>query len=214
MIVWGGYDSVSKFDTGGRYNPGTDTWTATSTTSTTSTTNAPSAREFHTAVWTGTEMIVWGGRNDPFTYLDTGGRYNPDTDSWTATITTDAASARSSHAAVWTGTQMIVWGGVNSNGANVNTGGRYCAQPIPPFLLHARVHRKGGKRLVTLTWSPADGGSVNVLRDFSIVDTTDDDGTAQDKLGTHTGIFYYQVCETDSGVCSNQVRVVVRETGE
>src|SRR5437879_3931108 len=32
-----------------------DTWTATSTT------NAPDAREQHTAVWTGSEMIVWGG---------------------------------------------------------------------------------------------------------------------------------------------------------
>jgi hypothetical protein len=32
-----------------------DTWTATSTT------NAPSARADHTAVWTGSEMIVWGG---------------------------------------------------------------------------------------------------------------------------------------------------------
>jgi hypothetical protein len=32
-----------------------DTWTATSTT------NAPSARWDHTAVWTGSEMIVWGG---------------------------------------------------------------------------------------------------------------------------------------------------------
>ena len=32
-----------------------DTWTATSTT------NAPTARAGHTAVWTGSEMIVWGG---------------------------------------------------------------------------------------------------------------------------------------------------------
>jgi hypothetical protein len=29
----------------------------------TSTTGAPDGREFHTAVWTGTEMIVWGGEN-------------------------------------------------------------------------------------------------------------------------------------------------------
>src|SRR5213080_4596666 len=34
-----------------------DSWTATSTL------NAPDGREFHTAVWTGTEMIVWGGYN-------------------------------------------------------------------------------------------------------------------------------------------------------
>src|SRR5262249_31708169 len=34
-----------------------DTWTATNTA------NAPSARPGHTAVWTGIEMIVWGGYN-------------------------------------------------------------------------------------------------------------------------------------------------------
>src|SRR5207249_5375031 len=38
----------------------------------TSTTNAPSARYLHTAVWTGSEMIVWGGYRF---YLNTGGRY-------------------------------------------------------------------------------------------------------------------------------------------
>ena len=27
--------------------------------------NAPNARYFHTAVWTGSEMIVWGGDNYP-----------------------------------------------------------------------------------------------------------------------------------------------------
>ena len=39
----------------GRYNPSTDSWTATSIT------NAPAGRSRHTAVWTGSEMIVWGG---------------------------------------------------------------------------------------------------------------------------------------------------------
>src|SRR5438067_6803333 len=45
-----------------------DTWTATSTTS------APAARELHTAVWTGSEMIVWGGLGSGGR-LNTGGRY-------------------------------------------------------------------------------------------------------------------------------------------
>jgi hypothetical protein len=35
-----------------------------------------SARRYHSAVWTGTEMIVWGGSTFGF-YLNTGGRYNP-----------------------------------------------------------------------------------------------------------------------------------------
>ena len=55
MIVWGGLMTVSYLNTGGRYNPSTDSWTATSTT------NAPAGRDYHTAVWTGSEMIVWGG---------------------------------------------------------------------------------------------------------------------------------------------------------
>src|SRR5262249_9123479 len=59
-----------------------DTWTATSTT------DAPSARSAHTAVWTGSEMIVWGGRDGQFNLLNTGGRYNPTTDTWTPTSTT------------------------------------------------------------------------------------------------------------------------------
>ena len=140
MIVWGGVSFSLPYDvylnTGGRYDPSTNSWTATSTT------NAPSARAWHTAVWTGSEMIVWGGSNDltpavdtirprivgqlraPPTHLrrelftqavwtdsemivwggeknnvvlNTGGRYNPSTNSWTATSTTNAPSARAFH---------------------------------------------------------------------------------------------------------------------
>src|SRR5436305_14900281 len=105
MIVWGGYDGSSEVNTGGRYNPSTDSWTSTSTT------NVPAARGSHTAVWTGSEMIIWGGGGTPGGIFNTGGRYNPSTDSWTATSTTNAPAARSSHKPVWTGSQMIVWGG-------------------------------------------------------------------------------------------------------
>jgi N-acetylneuraminic acid mutarotase len=92
-----------------------DTWTPTSLT------NAPSARDSHTAVWTGSEMIIWGGWNGPV--LNTGGRYDPATDSWTATSTAGVPAARSTHTVVWTGSEMIVWGGFISNYSN--TGGRY-----------------------------------------------------------------------------------------
>ena len=47
-----------------------DTWTATSTA------NAPSGRFDHTAVWTGSEMIIWGGDDGgPYVLFNTGGRY-------------------------------------------------------------------------------------------------------------------------------------------
>src|SRR4030095_16324472 len=67
MIIWGGYNGSMYFNTGRRYNPGTDSWTPTSTT------HAHTARASHTAVWSGGEMIVWGGF-DGSTHLNTGGR--------------------------------------------------------------------------------------------------------------------------------------------
>ena len=93
-----------------------DTWTSTTLSS------APSARYYHTAVWTGSEMIVWGGFNGAF--LNTGAKYNPSTDSWSATSTASAPSARYEHTAVWTGSEMIVWGGYNGS-AWLNTGRKY-----------------------------------------------------------------------------------------
>jgi N-acetylneuraminic acid mutarotase len=119
MIIWGGSNGSSYLNTGARYNPTTDTWAATSTS------NAPSRRSLHTGVWTATEMIVWGGYffdNNGGHYLDTGGRYDPGTDSWTPTSTTDAPSARQFHALVWCGSEMIIWGG---GFPVLNTGGRY-----------------------------------------------------------------------------------------
>src|SRR5439155_149002 len=117
MIVWGGFGDISALNTGGRYNPSTDSWTATSIT------NTPTARDCHTAVWTSSEMVVWGGF-DGFNTLDTGGRYNPNTDSWTATSASNAPSARADHTAVWSDSEMVIWGGSGDSGA-VNTGGRY-----------------------------------------------------------------------------------------
>ena len=101
-------------NSGGRYNSMTDIWTPTNTT------DAPSERGSHTAVWTGSEMIIWGG----WPNLNTGARYIPSTDSWTEISTTNAPTGRFNHTAVWTGSEMIVWGGVNGGG-NLNTGGRY-----------------------------------------------------------------------------------------
>ena len=109
-------------NTGGRYDPSTNSWTATSTD--------------QRAIWPGVshgsmdrqrnDRLGWKNAAD----FNTGGRYNPDTDSWTATSTTNAPSARDLHTAVWTGSEMIVWGGEDRISV-LNTGGRYCAQSGP-----------------------------------------------------------------------------------
>jgi N-acetylneuraminic acid mutarotase len=118
MIVWGGctvsycLSTSPRWNTGGRYNPVSDVWQATSLT------NAPTGRDFHTAVWTGSEMIVWGGATSAGP-TNSGGRYTPGTDSWTTTGAANAPAAMNSHKAVWTGSLMVVWGGTS------RTGGRY-----------------------------------------------------------------------------------------
>ena len=57
MVVWGGQKDGAPLADGARYDPLTDTWTATAGTS------APGERAGHAAVWTGTKMLVWGGFN-------------------------------------------------------------------------------------------------------------------------------------------------------
>jgi hypothetical protein len=118
MIIWGGFNSSPPYvlNTGSRYSPATDTWIATNTT------DAPIARDFHAAVWTGTEMIVWGGYNG--NDLNDGGRYNPATDTWATMTIANAPIPREQHSAVWTGSEMIVWGG-RDNVTWFNSGGRY-----------------------------------------------------------------------------------------
>jgi hypothetical protein len=66
-------------------------------------------------------MIVWGGMGGGL--QNTGGRYDPAMDSWTATSPTGAPSQRFNHTAVWTGSEMIVWGGFG--GSALDTGGVY-----------------------------------------------------------------------------------------
>jgi N-acetylneuraminic acid mutarotase len=149
MIVWGGEDiSGNLVNTGGTYNPSTDSWTATSTI------NAPDARQAHTAVWTGSEMIVWGGNRyvSPY-YFNTGGRYNPSTDSWTVTNTTNAPAARNGHTVVWTGSEMIVWAG-NDDSGRFNTGGRY--NPSTDSWTATNPIAPEGRDLATAVWTGSE----------------------------------------------------------
>ena len=129
MIVWGGCDlfrgeHTCDSKTGQRYNPLTDSWVVTSFI------GAPHSRMNHTAVWTGTEMMVWGGCsfiNDvclPSQVGTGGGRYNPSTDTWILTNLASAPVARQAHTMVWTGSQAIVWGGFSDN-APLSSGAVY-----------------------------------------------------------------------------------------
>lgn len=119
LIVWGGRPVLGSvyLNTGASYVAETDQWEPVSTI------DAPSARWGHTAVWTGTEMLIWGG-NAASGPQNTGGRFQPDRQLWRPIPVTDAPSARTDHLAVWTGAQMFIWGGQNVSGL-LGDGGFY-----------------------------------------------------------------------------------------
>jgi N-acetylneuraminic acid mutarotase len=125
MIVWGGASSGYELNTGGRYDPATDTWTATSTGS-----GAPPTLLGAKAVWTGTEMLVWGGQHTDestgaLSWPVAGWRYDPVTDAWSATATSGAPLGRMDHVVVWTGSELLVWGGWRPGLPAASGGGRY-----------------------------------------------------------------------------------------
>ena len=110
-IVWGGAtNAVPSVDgRGARYDPLRGRWRRVAP--------APIVpRSFHSAVWTGARMIVWGGTESSYLprrtrrLLADGAAYDPRRDRWRA-IPAGPLRPRSGQVAVWTGTRMIVWGG-------------------------------------------------------------------------------------------------------
>ena len=122
MLVWGGrvsYSEDSVVGDGGRYDPATDTWRPMSAE------GAPAARAACDAVWTGTELIIWGNVLGPVPdaqglgpgYSD-GARYDPLTDHWRPLPQIDLVGHLLLTRAVWIGDGLLVWGG-RSDGPRV-----------------------------------------------------------------------------------------------
>jgi hypothetical protein len=166
MILWGGHaDGGIYFNDGSRYDPVADRWTAMTPTV------APEPRSFATAVWTGLDMIVWGGQRGG--WYQSGGRYRPSTNTWSATsLGNHVPWQRSGHTAVWTGTEMIIWGPTAGDGDYLDNGGRYCScAAIPPSFTSSLVASKSGSDS-SISWDPVAGatgydvveGNLDVLR--------------------------------------------------
>lgn len=71
----------------------------------------PSPRIGHTANWTGSEMIIFGGETN-FGETNTGFAYDPSKTKWRSLTTRGGALKRSLHTAEWTGSQLVIFGGV------------------------------------------------------------------------------------------------------
>src|SRR5262249_57245240 len=152
------------------------------------------------------------GEDENVVFVNTGGRYNPGTDSWIATSTSEAPDGREFHTAVWTGSEMIVWGGLDENFDFVNTGGRYCAQASGPITLRASGRKLGGINTVRLTWSGATSTKIDLYRDGRPIVRTANDGSYTDSTGdTGRARYMYWVCEAGTATCSNNARVTFQQ---
>lgn len=151
MVVWGGEDDTPlALNTGGRYDPGGDSWSNTAPAGTVA------ARWLHTAVWTGTKMIVWGGF-DGVSDLNTGGVYDPAANTWAVTSIVGAPAGRDMHTAVWTDSlnEMDVWGGQDDTVTQLNSGGRY-NPTTSVWTAMSPLAAPIGRRFHTVSWTGSE----------------------------------------------------------
>jgi N-acetylneuraminic acid mutarotase len=153
MIVWGGRGcsgSTVFCGDGARWDKKTNNWTMLPA--------APiAARRSHTAVFTGSSMVIFGGYGgaSPSGQLADGASYDPVTDKWTKLAT--GPTAREQHTAVWTGTEMIVWGGEAPSGVAHNDGMRW--NPTSGAWTAMKVSPLSPRRATDAVWT---GGKMIV----------------------------------------------------
>jgi hypothetical protein len=163
MLVWNGYAGE-----GGRYDPEADVWRPLSEA------GEPAPRFGASSVWTGAELIVWGGR-DPVTAreLGTGARYDPAADAWRPMETENAPRGRHDHTAVWTGQHLIVWGGDGGSEGLRAGGGRY--DPAEDrWTAPAQAGEPEERSFHTAVWTGTDmivWGGGGAARPFTLLDT-------------------------------------------
>lgn len=156
MLVWGGYGTYVASTYGRRngaaYNLGGNSWRTMALPASTF-----PARYNHTAVWTGSKMVVWGGYDSSAGYRNDGAIYDPVADSWTLAAAS-TLSARHFHSAVWSTTtnEMIVWGGFGSSCA-----GSYCADgasfdPATGMWTALPAAPIGGRWKHTMVWTGSE----------------------------------------------------------
>ena len=121
MLVWGGYGATEacrprscERDDGAAYDLNTNSWALMAP-------SGLSARGVHRAVWTGKEMVVWGGVDARVgggagpPHVNDGAAYHPADGTWSQ-LPDSPLLGRQGHAMVWVGEKMVVWGGEGPNG--------------------------------------------------------------------------------------------------
>jgi hypothetical protein len=115
LVVGGGAHSQSAL----AYNPTTNRWRRLA--------SPPSGRVGAASVWTGKQLLLWGGENTRTSAVAPGGlAYDPRVNRW-STIPPGPLKAREGSAVAWTGHALIVWGGEIGTPLGTSTAPKYPA---------------------------------------------------------------------------------------
>ena len=160
MLIWGGlYETTGDGELTNRgwtYDPASGLWAITGPEPTIDDNfrlipddSAPAPRSGHDAIWTGSEMIVWGGVDAAGEPLADGGRYDPATDSWQPVATLNAPLTTPMTEAQWTGIEMLTW-----NGGQV-VAPEFGGVPLPGIYLRGYDPLSDTWRTPDSAWEPA-----------------------------------------------------------
>jgi hypothetical protein len=126
MIVFGGYNHQKStadpfFDDGASYHLCDDSWTPMSTTGVPhAITDTVAQRPI--GVWTGSDLLVWGGFLSPSGAYEEGEpvsfatRYSATRDAWSEMKREGEPTARDYSVRLWSGEMLLVWGGIAQSG--------------------------------------------------------------------------------------------------
>jgi hypothetical protein len=129
-----------------------------------------SARDQETALWTGSDLLVWGGQTTSGSHmLRDGALFDPRSGKWTV-IPPSPLTPRAGTSSVWTGHLALLWGGVTNDTATVssasNSGAAFDPSTdqwtrLPPSPLSPREGATAlwtGKLAIFIGGEPPNGG--------------------------------------------------------
>ncbi len=123
VSVWTGQELLSvggPVGSGARYSPTTDTWSPLPA-------GPPCQSTYQTGVWTGRELLVWGGvrYTCPSNPPRVGYRFRPGTNTWVPMTALGQPTWEESSSSVWTGSELVLLGGGFSSAGGSTVSGRY-----------------------------------------------------------------------------------------
>lgn len=157
MLVWGGGYSNTVRNSGGAYDPVSDTWSPINPEGGVTALSPAGA-------WTGHELFVWGDSEPAL--------YNPESDTWRRPNMSGAPSPRSQPMVIWTGEVVIVWGG-RWNNVQLSDGALYdlATDTWAPMAEQGAPSPRTGRAVwaasinAMLVWGGTDWSTLDSLND-------------------------------------------------